>query len=213
MRKIVPLVVLSFPLLASTVAAAVPAAAQWEIGPIIRGKNYSAGMPLRPEMTRTGWRFDFPQPRASMGHVHYVTYDPGSLAGKKQITIRYRIEAAPGVRFVAQEAPDRPATMSLYFQQRGDNWSAKRQFGSYRWYSPEARMLPLEPGEREVTIPLNGDWRAVGSFDASEAPEAFARALGNAGRVGVVFGSSAGRGHGVFATGPARFELLSFRVS
>ena len=31
-------------------------------------------------------------------------------------------------------------------------------------------------------------------------------------RLGLVFGSSEGRGHGVFATRPARFTLLSFRI-
>jgi hypothetical protein len=170
-------------------------------------------MPLRPQATRNGWSFDFPYPQASAGHVHYVTFDHGSLAGKRQITIRYRIDAAPGVRFLAHGFPDRPATMSMYFQQRGDNWSAKGGFGSYRWYSPKMHMIPIAAGEHEVTFPFDGGWRAVGGYDASEAPGEFRRALQNAGRVGFVLGSSGGRGHGVYASGPARFERLSFRVS
>ncbi|WP_260581255.1 hypothetical protein [Sphingopyxis sp. PET50] len=39
---------------AAVVAAAAPAASEWEIGPVIRGKNYSVNMPLGAK-TRT-WR-------------------------------------------------------------------------------------------------------------------------------------------------------------
>ena len=37
-------------------------------------------------------------------------------------------------------------------------------------------------------------------------------ALTDIDRIGLVFGSSAARGHGVYATAPARFTLLSFRI-
>ena len=44
-------------------------AANWEIGPIINGKNYSVGMPASPTQTSEGWAFDFP---LSPGSVHYL---------------------------------------------------------------------------------------------------------------------------------------------
>ena len=61
------------------VLAEVPPARAWEIGPIIKGRNYSVGMPLQPEDTRDGISFDIPNIRERYAHVHYVTLDPGSL--------------------------------------------------------------------------------------------------------------------------------------
>src|SRR5690606_25572027 len=104
-------------------AVVAPAASAWEIGPLIRGKNYSAGMPLHPNPFDSGWYFDFPHPDASAGHVHYVTFKPDSLRNASQIVVRYRIDAAPGVQFIPQEHPDRPATVSVYLQRKGDTWS------------------------------------------------------------------------------------------
>lgn len=197
---------------AAAASAALPASA-WEIGPVIRGKNYSQGMPPSPQPTRTGWTFDFPFPNARAGHVHYVTFDPGSLAGKSKIVVRYRVDAAPGVRFVPQESPGEPATLSLMFQRRGDNWSARGRYNFYRWYSPVATLQPIRAGVGEMTISLTDPgWVAVqaGTLSGNERP--FADALADASRVGLVFGSAGGRGHGVFSTAPARFTLISFDI-
>ena len=187
-------------------------AGDWQIGPIIDGRNYSAGMPLHPADSRGGWFFDFPQPTAGNGHVHYLTVPTGSLRGAQAIRLRYRIDAEPGVRFVPQEFPDRAATLSLYFQRRGDNWRAKgaRQF--YRWYSPEATIVPLSPGEHTFTVQLSEEWISVYGKTRSQALPAFEGALAQASRVGFVLGSAGGRGHGVFATGPARMTVLDFQI-
>jgi hypothetical protein len=211
---------LAFALLAG--ALAVPAwgqgAQDWEIGPVIRGKNYSVGMPLRPEPQRRGqgWSFDFPRApdgRGRGGHVHYVTFDPGSLAGKSKLTLRYRVDAAAGVRFVPQQFPDRAAAITLYFQRRGDNWTAKGRYQYYRWYAPPATMQTIAPGVHEMTVRLDDpSWGSVQSRTAGISPREFRDALEQTARVGLVFGSVGGRGHGVYATGPARFTLLSFRI-
>ena len=50
------------------------------------------------------------------------------------------------------------------------------------------------------------------SATGADAPAQFADALANAERVGFVFGGGLSAGHGVYATGPARFHLLSFRI-
>ena len=183
-------------------------AAMWEIGPMIRGRNYSRGMPLAPTPARDGWSFDFSTSPAA--HVHYVTFPHGSLAGKRRIVMRYRIDAARGVRFIQQEAPGAgPASLSLYFQRAGDSWNARGPFATYRWY---AGTRPLAPGTYELAVPLDGRWQSVTSGTAAQLPGAFADALAGAERVGFTFGGSNGLGHGVYATGPARFTLLSFRV-
>lgn len=191
-------------------AIAAPPADLWEIGPIIRGKNYSYRMPLHPEETRAGASFAIPGPTAAAGHVHYVTIPTRPLAGARAITLRYRIDAAPGTRFVPQELPNEPATLSLYFQRAGDGWT-KRQ-PDWRWYSPTNRTMPLRPGTHTVRIGLDEDWIAMTGPGAHANPRGFQAALAETVRVGFTFGSEGGRGHGVYATAPARFTILDFRV-
>ncbi|HUQ14064.1 MAG TPA: hypothetical protein VM055_07290 [Novosphingobium sp.] len=205
-------------MLASIVAlvgAAAPAAAQtaadWEIGPVIHGRNYSAGMPPAPSpAARGGWSFEFSRSPAS--HVHYVTYASGPLAGASRIVVRYRVDAARGVGFIAQERPDEPATVSLVFQRAGDSWSGRRH-EFHRWYAPATTVQPLAPGVHELAVSLaDPGWISVFGKSVATQPEAYALALERTARVGLVFGSPSARGHGVYATGPARFTLLGFRV-
>lgn len=196
--------------MAGSAFAAGPAAGQWEIGPVIRGKNYSYRMPLRPEARRDGPSFAIPGPSAADGHVHYLTVPTGPLAGARRITLTYRIDAAPGTRFVPQETPDQAATLSLYFQRAGDGWTMRQP--DWRWYAPHARTVPLRPGTHRVSIALDENWVAMSGSDAQSNPRGFAAALADTARVGFVLGSSSGRGHGVFATAPARFTILDFRV-
>lgn len=191
-----------------------PDAVNWEIGPDVRGRNYSVGMPLKPkQLPRGGWSFDFPYPTASVGHVHAVTLDSGSLANASKITMRYRIDAARGVRFAPQEVPDEPATVSLYFQRKGDNWSGRRQFEFYRWYAPPASVLQIAPGEYEMSVSFNDpNWGSVQGQRVQSNPAAFEAALIQTGKIGIAFGSSGLRSHGVYSTGPAKFTLLAFRI-
>lgn len=195
---------------ATAASAAPPPAAEWEIGPIIRGRNYSVNMPLRPEPSRAGPSFSIPGPNAAAGHVHYVTKATGPLAGARRIVLRYRIDAAPGTRFVPQESPHLPATLSLYFQRAGDGWGRRQP--DWRWYAPTNRTVPLRPGTHTVSIALSEDWIAMTGPGAHANREGFREALAETARVGFTFGSEGGRGHGVYATGPARFTILDFRV-
>lgn len=209
--------ILSLTVAALLLPTARPAAARdtadWEIGPIIRGKNYSQGMPLRPRPARTGWQFDFPVGSAAAGHVHYVSFRPGPISPAARLVIRYRVDARPGTRFIPQESPDRPATVSLYFQRRGDNWSAKGRYEHFRWYAPAATVRTIAPGEREISVRFDDpNWISVLGQTAGANPRALETALANIDRIGLVFGSAAARGHGVYASAPARFTLLSFDI-
>ena len=196
-----------------TTTAAAQNAQAWEIGPTVRGRNMSVGMPSTPMPARGGWAFDFPHPRPSAGHVHYVTTRTGSLAGKSKIVMRYRIEAEPGVRLAPRGAPETTAKLALYFQRRGDDWSARGPYEHYRWYATHGNRIPLTPGEHEVSLTLDPrNWQSLASAKGSDVPAQFRAALANAERVGFVLGGGGSAGHGVYATGPARFELLSFRV-
>lgn len=207
---------------AAIAAAALPHAAvaqrrsefatDWQIGPVIRGRNYSVGMPPHPTAQGRGWYFDFPGPRASDGHVHYVTRQTGPLDRARGIRVRYRIDARRGARFVPQQHPDLPGTLSLYIQQRGDDWRGRGRTEFARWYSPNSRVVELAPGEHELTIRFDENWLSVMGSDRQRNPREFAAMLANAGVVGLTFGSPRARGHGVFATAPARFTLLEFSV-
>lgn len=213
MRKFLILAVALCSTAATAALSTIPVQRNWAIGPLIRGKNYSVNMPLRPEPIRIGWMFDFPYPNRAAGHVHYITFDPGSLAGKSQITVRYRVKAREGTQFVPQEHPDLPGTVSLYFQRRGDNWSAKGRYNFYRWDAPARSVKEIQPGVHEVVVSFDDPaWTPVMGGRAAENPRAFQTAMVNASSIGLVFGSTAGRGHGVFATAPAKFELLSFEL-
>lgn len=201
--------------LAALMAAGSSAAAQserstWSIGPVIGGENYSYRMPPAMRPTEDGASFDFPYSSAADGHVHYVTTSTRSLAGAQAITIRYRIDAAPGTRFVPEEHPSETATLSLYFQRAGDRWTMRTP--NYRWYVPHGRDVPLRPGTHEVTVSLSEPWIAMAGGTSHAHARDFRAALAGAERIGFVFGSESGRGHGVYATGPARFTLLDFRV-
>ena len=192
-----------------TALVAGPAAVAWDIGPVVRGENRSVGMPETMYESSKGAAFTFPR---RGGQVKYVTTDVRTLEGASSITFRYRIDAEPGARIVSREYPGRPATVSLYFQRQGDNWTARGRYETYRWYVKEPYMLPLTPGVHEVTVDMKDDWRAVFRSTSDGDPREFAAAVRNASEVGFVFGSAQGRGHGVFATGQATFTLLEFDV-
>ena len=198
--------------LASTTA--VEDAANWEIGPDVRGVNYSVGMPLKPTPAKKqGWSFAFPYPTREAGHVHAITYNSGALINASKIIMRYRIDAGRGVRFEPQESPGQPATVSLYFQRRGDNWSAKRKFEYYRWYVPEQSVRKLSLGEHEIVVDLaDPTWISVMGKPAGANLHYFREALAQTSQIGIAFGGPTGRAHGVYSTGPARFTLLEFRI-
>lgn len=182
----------------------------WTIGPIIRGRNYSPGAPLHPTARRGGgWQIDLPR---APGSVHYVTFPHGSLAGKRRIVMRYRIEMARGTRLLASSDSRFPAMITLYFQRRGDSWSGRGRFETYRWYATFATQSPLTPGDHVIVAPLDGAWTAVETSRALTDPAAFRQAVAAADQVGFVLGGGDGVGHGVSATGPARLIVTDFRV-
>ncbi len=189
-------------------------ASGWEIGPDVRGRNYSVGMPLQPTPAgRKGWSFEFPYPHAGVGHVHAVTYRAGPLINASKIVMRYRIDASPRVRFAPQETPDQPATVSIYFQRYGDNWSGKRQYEFYRWYAPAQTVKEVARGEYEVTVSLSDpNWISVMGRPAATNPRAFEAALAQTDRIGIAFGSASARAHGVYSTNSARFTLIEFSI-
>ena len=177
----------------------------------MRGRNYSVGMPAHPTPLRDGTlAMEFPL--AGQGQVDALTTATGPLAGARQVTLRDRLAAAPATRLVPDERPEEAATVSLYFQQRGDTWSGRGRYESYRWYSPARAVIPLAPGVQTVTVAFDEVWTNVYGRPNTEVPMGFAAALADTARIGLAFGSSGARSHGVYATAPARFTLLAFEI-
>lgn len=180
-------------------------ARDWEIGPIIDGKNYSHGVPLNPIADGNGWYIDLPQ---SDG-VHYVTRRSGSLAGKTKITIKYRIETAEGVKIVPSSEPNALSIgPTLYFQRRGDDWKTD----GWRWWATFTSPIPIVAGTFQITAPLDGAWTSVNTKTAANHPSDFAAAVQNSDRIGFTLGGGTGYGHGVYATGSARIVVTDFTI-
>lgn len=157
----------------------------WLIGPVINGTNYSKDCPR----SFTG---SF---QIGPCEPHYVTRATAPLTGKT-IRLRYRLEGnVEGLKC-------NPATISLHFQRKGDDWSGKGAKEAYRWWSA---TQPLQQGEHELVA---GKWTAVQGSNSDDQAEAFRDALANAERVGFTFGDCTGLGHGV--KGQARFTVLEF---
>ena len=188
-----------------------PQATDWDIGPVIRGRNYSVGMPPHPTQARDG-SLSMEFPIAGAGQVDALTTAVGPLAGARRITLRYRVDAARRTQFMADETPDQPATVSLYFQRSGDSWSGKGRFASYRWYAPGRAVVPLTPGQHSITIGFDEIWTNVNGQPSNAAGIGFADAMQDTARIGIAFGSAARRSHGVYATGPAKFTLLGLDI-
>jgi hypothetical protein len=184
---------------------------KWTIGPIIRGRNYSPGMPLHPSSGPDGFRIELPHAPAS---VHYVTFKHGPLTGKSRIAMRYRLEVDPGVRIVPTTDPKLPSAITLYFQRSGDKWSGRGKYETYRWFATFATHWDLRAGEHVMVAPLDAAWSAIQTSTAASAPEALREAIANADQVGFVMGGGDGYGHGVHLEGAGRARLIvtDFRI-
>ena len=166
----------------------------WIFGARVNGRNASIGMGERPELTKDGFAFDFPD--LLDGEVHAVTRECAGLTGN--LRFEWFVTGGP---FIAVEQPFLPATVSIYLHTAGQDWRDPNA----RWYAPEA--FKLIEGRHSRSIPLTG-WRNVdGRLDEVR----FVEALRNVGRIGIAFGSRDRRSHGVAGTG--RFELLALEVA
>lgn len=186
--------------------AAQTPAGPWEIGPVIERRNYSLGSPAYAGRNAGELRVAI-GPNAE---PHYVTFRYGSLSGKRQIRMRFRVEGPRGaIIYGAKCGTGTASAVTLYFQRRGDNW---RTDGG-RWWAPFASVPLRGPmGEMEIVAPLDANWTSVIEMSARTSPNAFAAAKATADRVGFTFGNCEGLGHGARATQPVRFVVTKFQV-
>lgn len=186
----------------------------WEIGPYVGGVNKSVGVDPTPWPRESGgWFIDLPQ---AGGKIGYVTMLTGSLAGKTMVRMRFRVEAAPSVELQPMCCPALPSIFTLYFQRAGDDWFATSRTETYRWWATFASVMPVQLGrDCEIVARFDQNWTAIltsHAYAGALVNPKFQDALRNATRVGFTFGGGDGYGHGVYATGSARFVLLEFRI-
>lgn len=182
----------------------VPASA-WEIGPVINHRNYSPGL-SRPSPSRDGWGFAI----GPQAEPHYVTFDHGSLLGRKQIRMRFRVEGPDRAVIHGAKCPTgSPSAVTLYFQREGDNWASD---GGRWWATFASTPLAGPTGETEIVAPLDANWTSVSTMTAANDPDAFADAKLNAGRIGFTFANCEGIGHGARSTLPVKFVVTRFEV-
>jgi hypothetical protein len=162
----------------------------WELGPTIDGKQYSKGWVTGNVIT--------------VRDVHYVTKRSGPLSSR--ISVGFNL-SAPLTGTVPEKdptacTPPRPATATLYFQAKGDDWLEHGK----RWWAKSATVKLDHAGDYTMSAPLlPSAWGSTGESGD------FAKALANVERVGFTIGNCEGYGHG--GTGPATLTITSFEAS
>ena len=177
----------------------------WEIGPVINGRNHSLAL-SRPSHAKGGWGFTISQ----QSEPHYVTFRHGSLRGKKQIRMRFRVDGPAGAIIHGAKCPTgSPSAVTLYFQRAGDDWATD---GGRWWATFASGQLSRPTGEMEIVAPLDGKWTSVLHLSAENSRNEFEAAKAHADRVGFTFANCEGFGHGARATAPVRFVVTRFQV-
>lgn len=165
--------------------------------------QWQEGLGEYAEKTPEGWVIDMPTPKQQ---PHYYTKATGSLIGKTKVTLTYRVELASGAAIVPVKNPAAPSQLTLYVQRQGDNWMKE----DYRWWASSVAVQGIKAGTYTIYASFSEDtWTNVLGHSNKAA---FEEALKHADRVGFTLGGGDGLGHGVYATGPARFVIVDFKV-
>lgn len=166
--------------------------------------QFSPGMPQHPTPDGAGWHCAVPAPPGQLEYVQNFS-SPAIRAGQT-LTAKFTIT---GGGFTAPDDPGRIAVVSLLLQRHGDNWTAQGVMASYRFYS--SATFPLAAGDGVLTMSIDpAQWTNVnGQHDAA----GFAAMLAELSNAGLVFGSSNLRGHGVSASQPSTFRLVSLEAA
>jgi hypothetical protein len=175
--------------------------------------RYSTGVTLDPPVQGREFSFDFPRPP---GSVHYITRPAKAVAAREAVSATFTVstQGAPvfDFRTEAHNVCDRPSSVRLLLQRRGDTMTGKGEYEFYRWWSAAGTVLAS--GTMTVEVPLKPAlWISVFGKSGEANPAAFAAAMADLGNVGVTFGGGCFFGHGVrVMNGSATFTLERFEV-
>jgi hypothetical protein len=169
---------------------------------------YSPNMPAHPTIhDARSWEFNFP-PRDG---VHYVVHPVIGRLGRR-ISATFVIER-DGRLIETDPCEGSQAAVRLFFQRRGDDLSAAKEF--HRWWSIEPFLLNTDI-KAGLTVALDPSlWSSVfgkAGDSSTEVISAFQAAARDVQNVGVTFGGCYA-GHGVYVVdGPAQFIMTSYAL-
>lgn len=194
--------------------------ADWDI-------RFSPGQPNHPG---NGWVFAFPQnnsakcPGSNCPAIHYVTTKAvtGKIALGQTLTATFTVTGVASVWNHITEKDGNttggsPASVRMFFQQKGDNLTGQGKYAYYRWWSNPISVA-LAAGTFTITVPLTpANWSSVfgAEGNASVAATAgFNGAIANLNNLGFTFGGGSFFGHGLNLTsGTATFTLTGYGVT
>jgi hypothetical protein len=174
----------------------------------------------KSETSKSGWAFYFSEGVTKIredngehyfvipqsGHVNYVLRkSPSTSIVGKRMTIRFSIIGDGSVAPVSDELP---ATLSMIFQIKGDDWV--NQDGRW-WYITRADIS--KPGYYELSAEIRPElWSNVQGKHGDTRPDDFSDSANDVANIGFTFGGKSFAGHGVKANGAVRFQLHSFEI-
>lgn len=150
-----------------TASAQTPAAEAWEIGPIIRGRNRSIGMPLNPEPAGRGIAFDFPYPTAGAGRP---LCDLSPWTADQQASGRHALPDRRGARREVRSSgkPGSHGDLVAVLPAGGDTWNGRGPYAHYRWWS--GVQVPVTPGVHQLAVDLDDEWISVWAGSNRQTP-------------------------------------------
>ncbi len=171
--------------------------------------QHSPNMPVNPAVHPQGWQFKFPNSNG----VHYLVQPTsGYMNGKMWSAFRVEKDAAAQIVEV-QPCPPSPnvARVRLYFQRRGDDLTAAKEF--YRWWSVQTFALNIDTASGMSADLVPEQWSSVlgkGGGSSAAATAGFIQAKADVQAIGITFGGCFA-GHGVYVTaGSASFVVSDY---
>ena len=148
--------------------------------------------------------FNFP----NQDGVHYYV-KPMVVKAGQTITMSLSL-SGNGSLVPSSDSP--PATMHLFLQRKGDDLSCVGALQQYRYWSTAVVRLNV-PGSYTLTSPVSPDkWTDCYGKSGADHPAEFQGAVNNLSTIGYTFGGANFSGHGVYANGSVRFQLISYSV-
>lgn len=162
------------------------------------------------QKTASGFRFNFP---LSPGFVNLAMYSINRAISGELVCTFQVTGSTPVFNATLRDQMGIPS-LRLWFQRKGDDWSAGLGNGSYRWWSnPERKVLAEDLGQvRGIQCALQPNlWSNVNGKFGNQDPGGFAAAMQNCGAVGLAFGGDNTFSHGVnLLSGSAVFDMRQF---
>lgn len=151
----------------------------------------------------TAYVLSFPQ--CSAGHVDYVYENSNPIAVGRTIAMSYAI-AGSGTLSAPGDSP--PATLHLFLQRAGDDYTGQGAAEFYRLWSAWTALANGSFAVSQVLSPAL--WTGV--FGRNPTAAQFSDTLGHLAHIGWTFGGHDFAGHGICSTGPKTFALTGYAV-